>query len=220
MRTFVPDYIFPFEPNYDIPLLDATMQAKAPVLPYRGYGTIGRNKHFPGMYHCYVDDRYFQALVKEPTLILNSGCQVAIEPNISSSLYTPKALLLETIYWKRWTNRVWQSFGLPTIVDVNVPSGHQDIVLLGVPHEWRIYATRGYSQQPEAAIAEWEMCRYHADGDIIFIVYAGGKEIEKLCKDRGWVYLEDDQDVVRGRKASGSKAKQTDTTKASVPVTI
>ena len=217
---YTPDYIFPSEPLYDIPWLDPNMQAVAPVIPYRGWGTIGRTKNFPGMYHFYVDDRYFKTLLKEPSQILDSNAVVAIEPNISTSLYTPKALIIESIYWKRWVNRVWQSFGLQTIVDVNVPSGHQDLVLLGVPHSWRIYATRGYSAQPEAVLAEYELARYHADGDITFIVYAGGKDIEKLCKANGWVYLEDDQDIARGRKGYTPTAKQLEKTKVAIPVTV
>ncbi len=215
----LPDYIYPSEPLFDIPWLDTNMQALAPTIPYRGWGTIGRNKPFPGMYHCYVDDRYFKTLVQNPDQLLASGCKVAIEPNISSSLYTPRALFIETIYWKRWVNRVWQSLGIQTIVDVNVPSGLAEYALLGVPEDWKIYSTRGYSNAPEAAIAEYQMCRNHATQSITFVVYAGGKVIEDLCKEYGWVYLHDDTSICRGREDYPKDSRVKDMRKVSDTVT-
>ena len=214
------EMIFPSEPIYDIPWLLPDMQAQGVALPYKTWGSVGRTKQMPGTYFFYTDDRHFNKLLVEPSQILASGCQVAVEPNISCSLASPRALVIAQVFKKRYVNRYWQSLGLQTIVDVNVPVEFQDLVLLGVPHSWRIYATRGYSAQPEAVLAEYELARYHADGDITFIVYAGGKDIEKLCKANGWVYLEDDQDVARGRKGYTPTAKQLEKTKVARPVTV
>lgn len=198
----LPDYIYPSDNDYDIPLLLSECQAPSITIPFRGWGTQSRTKKFPGTYHCYVDDRHFRGLMQHPEKLVETECSVAIEPNFSCSLYTPRALVIEGIYWKRWINRVWQSLGVKTVVDVNVPAQFRDLVLLGVPHEWQIYATRGYSDRSEALDAEYMMCLNHCSApSITFIVYAGGEKIKAKCQQNGWLYVPDDQAICRGKEA-------------------
>ena len=193
------EMIFPSEPIYDIPWLLPDMQAQGVALPYKTWGSVGRTKQMPGTYFFYTDDRHFNKLLVEPSQILASGCQVAVEPNISCSLASPRALVIAQVFKKRYVNRYWQSLGLQTIVDVNVPVEFQDLALLGVPRTWQTFATRGYSDRPEALLQEYAMCQRHSIRQVNFIVYAGGKDIEKLCKDHHFVYVHDQQDVARGR---------------------
>lgn len=199
---YVPNARFPSDNVWDVPTLDLKMQALAVELPWQSWGSKhgGRKRAMAGTYHFYISDDRFEALWKDPMPVVQSGCHAAVEPNFTVSLESPRAYVLWCVYRKRWIARYWQSEGVRVFVDLNVPAEYADLTFLGVPKEWRAYVTRGYSERMEATENEWRAaCEHHGDDDIIFTVYGGGRQVKALCADRGWGWIAEERDVMKGK---------------------
>jgi Domain of unknown function (DUF4417) len=111
---------------------------------------------------------------------------------------------LHQIYRKRWLARYWQQLGVRIVVDLNIAERHYDLALLGVPRGWSWYATRGYVDRLDNAIAEYELACEHADGKTVnFMVYGGGKAVRELCQERGWLWVMEQRDVAKAKVTSG-----------------
>lgn len=197
---YVPNARMPSDNAWDVPLLDVRMQALQVELPFMRWGRVGRQSRMQGTYHFYTDDYKFEALWADPLPVVLSGCMAVVEPNFTVSLESPRAFVLWNTYRKRWLARYWQSEGVRVFVDLNVPSEYADLTFLGVPKEWRAYITRGYTERMAATIVEYEAaCEHHGNSDILFTVYGGGKAVKALCAERGWVWLPEERDIVKGR---------------------
>ena len=200
--AYVPDARFPTDNPWDVPMLDPRMQALHVELPWQSWGSKqgGRQRAMPGTYHFYVSDDRFVALWKNPLPLVASGCRAAVEPNFTTSLESPRAYVLWCVYRKRWLARYWQSEGVRVFVDLNVPAEYADVTFLGVPREWRAYVTRGYTDRMDATGNEWRAaCEHHGSDDILFTVYGGGKQVKAMCAERGWGWIAEERDVVKGR---------------------
>ncbi len=183
-------------------------------MPVASWGSQSRKKQWKGMYHFYVDDYRFQKLIKNPEDLLNTGCRYATEINPTVSLFHPVALVLESIFWKRWVNRAWQQMGIMTSVDINIPTQFEPYCFLGVPREWFSFSTRGYSDRLDNLHAEFAMCqRFSLAPKITFMVFGGGQAAKQLCDkfaEDGWVYVPDFMEINRGRIDSNRLTKVVD----------
>lgn len=144
-RRDVPDALFATDNALGIPLLDVGLQATYVHLPVRTWGSVKRNQVMRGTWHFYTDDYRFEALWTDPSGVVNSECNAAVEPNFSTSEQMPEVVGWYQIYRKRWLARYWQSHGIPVFVDLNVAPRFYYANLLGVPRGWRSWMTRGSS---------------------------------------------------------------------------
>lgn len=202
--------LFPFQPQtldeivFDadnpagIPQLDLSMQATEIVDPFLIWGSIARSKYMPGTYAFYEDDDKFSNLWNDPGKLLNTGCQVAVEPNFSINDLMPPVVALYHIFRKRWLARFWQSKGLKIIVDVNACPKYAKLNLLGVPKGWKAYATRIHKDMHWITELEYALCQEHAQGDPLFVVYGGdNKFARQLCERRGWTWIPDKRSAIK-----------------------
>ncbi len=183
--------MLPTNNQFDIPVLRLDMQATIvpPVMPW---GAVSRTTRMPGSWHFFVDDYRFAALLRDPARLLQTGCAAAVEPNLTIYDQTPRALVIEATYRKRYAARVWQDAGVRMLVDLNVPARFSDITMLGVPRGWRAFATRGYARRPDDLRAEHDLACSWAGGIPLLLVVGGGAPIEALCRElAGCVFVPD-----------------------------
>ena len=185
----IPSVSFAGDSDYDIPVLDKSLQPSLLPVPFLPWGCQSRNKFMFGTWHFYVEDHKFDSLWKNPGLVFPSQCLALVEPNWTITLPCPRAAVLYQVFRKRLMARYWQSQGLNVIVDLNVHLDYMDYNLIGVPTGWRAYACRG-SWDIEGLLTRWAIAKSHAGtDDILFIVYAGGKQVESLARIHGWCYF-------------------------------
>ena len=145
---------------------------------------------FTGTFGSYVKDYKFSALWKHPENLLFSGCQAIIEPNFSTSDEMPEAVGIYRIYQKRWLSRFWQTKGVNVIVDLNVSEKFQEINLLGVPDGWSSFSTRAQKGSNNLLATMYDLaCRKAGSNPKLFLVYGGGKGIEKMCNENKWMLI-------------------------------
>lgn len=196
----VPDALWPTDNDYEIPLLDITMQADAVDLPVEMWGASKRKRRMNGTWLFYIEDYRFQALWDDPTPVVNTGCVTVAEPNFSCYRDMPLPVGLWAIYRKRWLGRYWQSLGKRLFVDLNVNEKFYDLNMMGVPQGWKAYTTRGYSDRVELTRHEYEMAQERAGSEsILFVVYGGGQAVQAEAKRNGWIWIPEQQDVAKGR---------------------
>ena len=202
-----PDILFPSDNLYDVPTLDITLQADNLVLPIEKWGDKSRRGIHRGTYHFYTEDYKFLALWNDPTVIVNSQCVAAVEPNLSTNEMMPAAVGHFRIYQKRWMARFWQDYGVKIFVDLTVDPKFYDFNLLGVPDGWRAFATRAYSHQLDLLEREHEMAKTIAGGKPVMIVIGGGVEAEQYAKGNGLLYVTENMHIKDGRRANWPEDK-------------
>ncbi len=189
----VPDALWPTDNIWGIPVLDIALQADAVDLPVNLWGAEGRKSKMNGTYAFYTDDQRFEGLWKDPTAILQSECINACEPNFSTNLQMPRALVLFHTYRKRWIARYWQSFGIRIFVDLDVNPAFEDINMLGVPDGWSAYSCymRKSDHKPEELLHFLEVAEKRAGKpSFLLLVMGGEKPVQDLCKQHSqcvWV---------------------------------
>ena len=186
------DRIYDSNNDFDIPNLRADEQpVSGLVIPLSAWGADTRQKKGISTYHFYVEDYRFEAIWKDPTTVLNSGCEAVIEPNLSLFDTTPVAYGLHQIYKKRWISRYWQECGVKVWADLNVAKKFQKCNRLGVPDGYNAFATRGYSDRQEYLKEEIQIAREISGKDIPnMIVYGGGDKIKDICVQNSIIYVE------------------------------
>ncbi len=191
--------------DWGIPTLDVTRQAVSYGANVVKWGTVARTIPLPGdTVHFYTDDDKFSALIKDPAALLKTSCLNAVELNISLNPAMPRALALSLIYQKRRVSVEWQDYGLPLFVDMNVPEKFFDLNMLGVPVRWRAYANRGYAGDLEHLEKAHRLAVERAGGDVLYLVYGGGKSARDLCQRRGWEWIPEDATLKRGQHGAES----------------
>lgn len=179
----MPDLKWPTDNELEIPVLRRDKQPSGVVLPARAWGSLSRKKEAVGGFHFYVDDYRFDALWRDPGKLVRTRPLWATEINYSLFDNTPAAVAVWHTYRKRWLARYWQEAGIPVFVDLNVPECHQEINLLGVPHGWNAYSSRGYESRLDGLGKEIETARHHAGTeDVVFLVVGGGENVAELCR--------------------------------------
>lgn len=199
-KADVPDALWPTDNDYEIPVLDLTMQADAVDLPVEIWGASKRKRRMNGTWLFYTTDDRFEALWTDPTPVVNTGCVTVAEPNFSTNHQMPFPVALWGIYRKRWLGRYWQSVGKRLLVDLNVNEKYFDLNMFGIPAGWRAYATRGHSDLIPQIRHLCEMAKARAESDsILFVVYGGGKALHAEARAHGWIWIPEQQDVAKGR---------------------
>lgn len=189
---------FASDNHWGVPLLDIGMQVERLELPLTRWGREARKSRMRGTWHHYTDDAKFRRLWERPTDLSNSGCVATVELNYSVHAQTPRAEVLHHTYRKRYLARLWQDFGIRIIVDLNVASHHAELNLLGVPHGWRAYATRGSVHRLTDLDAELTMAKTNAGrSDVLFVVYGGGAAVERRAQELGVIWIQEEREVTR-----------------------
>lgn len=185
----------------EFPELDLGMQAVDLPGPITPYGSRSRTERVGGTVHFYVADRRFTRLWACPDRILLGGYTEAVEPNFSTPVDLPRAHVLFDVYRKRVLGRYWQGRGLRVWVDLNVHPDFLDLAFLGVPPGWSAYATRRHREFPLSTLdVVAGRARAHAgEAHFRFAVFGGGRHTLRYCLERGWLWVPDRSDVVRGR---------------------
>ncbi len=192
-ELWIPDEIFESDNDFEIPCLRTDMQAQTCGLPFLAFGEQKRTYKMngTGTLHFYVDDyRWGDALYQHPEKILNHNPMNIVEPNYSLFAEMPLAFGIQNVYKKRLIARSMQERGIRVFVDLNVNSKWYRINMLGVPHGWSSFCTRGYSDRLNYLVFEHQLAKSWAgDNRLLFVVYGGGKKIKEYCKQNGLIYV-------------------------------
>lgn len=189
--SMLSDCLYESNNIYDIPTLRKDMQAGKVVLPLAPYGADSRLRKDIGTYHFYVDDYRFEAIWKDPTKVLASGCKAVVEPNLSLFDTTPVAYGLQQIYKKRWIARYFQDCGIKVYADLNVSRKFQEYNKLGIPQGYNAFFTRGYSDRLSHLEEELEIAKQLSECDSPnLIIYGGGSTVHEFCAKHNLVYIE------------------------------
>lgn len=183
-------FVFPSDNEWGIPSLNIHRQAKGIIGSFIKWGTMPRSQTHVGSYHFYADDYKFEALWSDPSILIQSGCKVIVEPNFSTHAQLPKAIALYDIWRKRWLTRFWQENGIHVLVDLNVEPIFDDINLLGVPVGWKAYCTRCYMSMLNELERQYHLACTHAKTeDILFVIYGGRENAKTLADKYGWLHF-------------------------------
>lgn len=190
-RSMLTDCLYESNNLFEIPNLRLDMQAGKLQLPFAPYGAESRQKKGVSTYHFYVDDYRFEAIWKDPTKVLNSGCAAVVELNLSLFDTTPVAWGLQQIYKKRWISRYFQECGIYVYADLNVSRKFYNYNRMGIPDGYNAFFTRGYADRLEYLKAEHEIAKGISGKDIPnLIIYGGGKAVQEYCAANSLVYVE------------------------------
>ena len=190
-RSMLTDCIYESNNVFDIPTLKKDMQAGKIILPLAPYGADSRLRKDIGTYHFYVDDYRFEAIWKDPTKVLLSGCSAVVEPNLSLYDTTPVAYGLQQIYKKRWIARYFQDCGIKVFADLNVSRKFQEYNRMGIPDGYNAFFTRGYTDRISHLDEELNIARQISGLDNPnLVIYGGGSKIHEYCAKHNLVYVE------------------------------
>lgn len=186
------DRLYDSDNEYDIPnLLMEQQPERGLLLPFAAWGADSRLRKDIATCCFYVEDYRFEAIWKDPTIVINSGCAAVVEPNLSLFDTTPIAFGLQQIYKKRWIARYYQECGIKVYADLNVARKFQKYNMLGIPKGYNAFATRGYTDRVEYLLEEIEVARRISGlQKPNMIVYGGGAKIESIAKENGLIYVE------------------------------
>jgi hypothetical protein len=182
-----------------VPILDLACQGV-----YHGqierWGRFSRKQLWEGVYHFYTHDYKFSRLWSDPDSLIRSGCESIVEPNYSTHEHMPRAIALYNIFRKRWIARYCQDHGVGVFVDLCTESAFDDIALLGVPQGWKSYATRAYARRRGLLELDAQRAMERAQTDnITLIVIGGGKTEYALCEQHGWIWIQQENQLVHGK---------------------
>ena len=168
-----------------------TLALRDIMLPFSAWGADTRSKKGVKTYHFYVEDYRFEAIWKDPAVVLRSGCSAIVEPNLSLYDTTPVAFGLQQIYKKRWIARYFQERGVMVYADLNVARKFYKYNRMGIPDGYNAFATRGYADRQEYLKMEIQTAREISGCDKPnMIVYGGGERIRELCIQNNVLYVE------------------------------
>ena len=200
-----PNDIFPSSNDWGIPDLDLSMQPDTTDIDWLKWGVQQRTATHDGGIHFYTDDYKFSAVWDKPDDLLETGCSAVIEPNFSTWANMPRALAMTDIYKKRWLARYWQKKGVRLWVDVNTSPHLHDLNFLGVPKEWRYFATRylasfddGNVAGYDATMKDWQaIVDYTGTDECVLLVYGARPTTFKDAPSQ-WILQLEHSDFIRG----------------------
>lgn len=188
----VKDCLFDSNNDFEIPNLLLSEQAGKLELPLSTWGANTRLSKDVTTYHFYVDDYRFNAIWKDPTNLLTSGCKAIVEPNCSLHDQTPISFGLHLIYKKRWIARYCQECGIKVYADLNVAQKFVEYNKMGIPKGYNAFFTRGLDGWMESLKSDLEVAREISGLQTPnLIVYGGGKEIKEFCQNNNLLYITD-----------------------------
>ena len=191
-RSMCKDVLYESDNIFEIPNLLLDQQAGKLELPLSPWGANSRLRKDVTTYHFYVDDYRFEALWKDPIKILTSGCKAVVEPNCSCHDQTPIAWGISLIYKKRWLSRYFQECGIKVYADLNVSHKFIEYNKMGIPKGYNAFFTRGLDGWMESIKLDLQVAQEISGQERPnLIVYGGGDEINKFCRDHGLLYVTD-----------------------------
>lgn len=193
-ENYIPDQLFATDNDWEIPVLDDSMQATSVDIPMLAFGEQKRTLDLQsnGTVHFYVDDYRFAAVYEHPEKILQHHPRNIVEPNFSLYLDMAPAFGLQAVYKKRVVARMMQDRGIRVFVDLNVAQKFIKLNLIGVPRGWRSFCTRGYSDRLPALELEYRIAEASASisgRKPLFVCYGGGAKCRDFYKEVGGVYI-------------------------------
>jgi hypothetical protein len=197
----IPDCIFPSKNGLEIPDLSLEWQANYATLPFWPWGKVNRRaKEQAATWHYFIKDAKFSFIWANPRVIYDTGCINICEVNFSLNDDMPRSVGIWRTYQKRFISAYLGGIGVKIFVDLNVPSKFSKLNLIGVPHGWRAYCTRGYNgKTDEDLIADYNLAKkraYHPEvnpnSDMVFILYGGGAHSKTIAREFGWVYIQEE----------------------------
>jgi hypothetical protein len=190
-NSMLTDCIYESNNELEIPNLLIEKQAGKLELPFSPWGADTRLKKDIATYHFYVEDYRFEAIWKNPDKVLASGVKSIVEPNLSLFDTTPIAYGLHQIYKKRWISRYFQEYGILVYADLNVSKKFKEYNKMGIPKGYNAFFTRGYSDRLEYLKKEFDIAKEISGLQTPnFLVYGGGKNVQKFCIKNSLVYVE------------------------------
>jgi hypothetical protein len=192
IELMVSDRVYPTNNPFDIPVLRKDAQPiNGLELPFGVWGADSRLRKDIKTYCFYVEDYRFEAIWKDPSVVVKSGVNAIVEPNLSLYDTTPIAYGLQQIYKKRWIARYFQECGILVYADLNVSQKFYDYNRLGIPDGYNAFATRGYNDRIEYLIQEIEIAKQISGMEHPnMIVYGGGAKIKEVCDRYQIIYVE------------------------------
>jgi hypothetical protein len=191
-RSMFKDVLYESDNIYEIPNLLPEMQAGKLEMPFSPWGANSRLRKDVNTYHFYVDDYRFEALFKDPIKLLTSGCKAVVEPNCSCHDQTPIAWGIQLIYKKRWLSRYFQECGIKVYADLNVSHKFIEYNKMGIPKGYNAFFTRGLDGWMESLKSDLQVAQEISGLEKPnLIVYGGGDEIQKFCREKGLLYVTD-----------------------------
>ena len=84
-ENFIPDQLFATDNDWEIPVLDDSMQALEVSIPFQKWGEQARVLDLKGngTIHFFTDDYKFAALYEQPQKLANAHPRNIVEPNFS-----------------------------------------------------------------------------------------------------------------------------------------
>ena len=188
----VKDVLYESDNIFEIPNLLIEQQAGKLELPFSPWGANSRLRKDVVTYHFYVDDYRFEKLWKDPINLLTSGCKAVVEPNCSCHDQTPVAWGIQLIYKKRWLSRYFQECGIKVYADLNVSHKFIEYNKMGIPKGYNAFFTRGLDGWMESLKSDLQVAQEISGLEKPnLIVYGGGTEIQKFCREHGLLYVTD-----------------------------
>lgn len=178
IELMVSDRVYPTNNPFDIPVLRKDAQPiNGLELPFEVWGADSRLRKDIKTYCFYVEDYRFEAIWKDPTVVVKSGVNAIVEPNLSLYDTTPIAYGLQQIYKKRWIARYFQECGILVYADLNVSQKFYEYNRLGILDGYNAFAIRGYNDRIEYLEREIDIAKQISGMDCPnMIVYGWGKD--------------------------------------------
>lgn len=186
------DVLFASDNAFEIPTLLLSEQGGKVEVPFTPWGANSRLRKDVATYHFYVDDYRFEALFKDPTKLILSGCKAIVEPNCSCHDQTPIAWGIQLIYKKRYLARYLQECGIKVFADLNVSHKFIEYNKMGIPKGYNAFFTRGLDGWMQSLKSDLQVAQEISGLETPnLIVYGGGDEIQDFCRKNGLLYLTD-----------------------------
>lgn len=187
----IPDCIFPTDNELEIPVLRTDVQPEFCEIPFVCYGEQKRTYDMggTGTLHFYTDDYRFSSVFEHPEKILKHHMANIVEPNFSLFTDTPICFGMQNVYKKRWVARVMQEKGIGVFVDLNVAPKFYKLNLIGIPHGYNSFCTRGYEARLHDLEFELETARFISGKSPLFVVYGGGEIVKQWCRENKVIYV-------------------------------
>ena len=186
------DVLFASDNAFEIPTLLLSEQGGKVEVPFTPWGANSRLRKDVATYHFYVDDYRFEALFKDPTKLILSGCKAIVEPNCSCHDQTPIAWGIQLIYKKRYLARYLQECGIKVYADLNVSHKFIEYNKMGIPKGYNAFFTRGLDGWMQSLKSDLQVAQEISGLETPnLIVYGGGGEIQDFCRKNGLLYLTD-----------------------------
>lgn len=204
MNDLTPNILLPSDNEFEIPQLRMDMQPEFVDIPFVCFGEQKRTFQMNGQgtLHFYTDDYRFNAIFEHPERVLQHSPRNIVEPNFSMFNDMPVAFALQAVYKKRFIARAMQERGINVFVDLNVASKFYNINMLGIPHGYSSFCTRGYSDRLQFLEYEWLLARSYAGSNpLLFVIYGGGLECKRFAREKGCIYITPTVKIKKGLDA-------------------